>query len=72
LLVIEFRTVRRQPVSVFNSCVNSAPQRKILSPQWDSRARPAKRQHRRCIGCGKTLLSFLGPFSSLLPASRIP
>ena len=23
--------------------------------------RPAKRQHRRCIGCEKTLLSFLGP-----------
>jgi hypothetical protein len=61
LSVIEFRQVRRQPVSAFNSCVNSAPQRKIVSPQWDSRARPAKRQHHRCIGCETTLLSFLGP-----------
>jgi hypothetical protein len=61
LSVIEFRQVRRQRVSVFNSCVNSAPQRKVVSPQWDSRTRPAKRQHHRCIGCEKTLLSFLGP-----------
>ena len=53
LSVIEFRQVRRQPVSAFNSCVNSAPQRKLASPQWDSRARPAKRQHQRCIGCEK-------------------
>jgi len=61
LSVIEFRQVRRQPVSAFNSCVNSAPQRKIVSPQWDSRTRPAKRQHHRCIGCEKSLLAFLGP-----------
>jgi hypothetical protein len=57
LSAIEFRQVRRQAVSAFNSCVNSAPQRKIVSPQWDSRTRPAKRQHHRCIGCEKTLLS---------------
>ena len=55
LSVIEFRQVRRQPVSTFNSCVNSALQRKIVSPQWDSRTRPAKRQHRRCIGCERDL-----------------
>jgi hypothetical protein len=53
LLVIEFRPVRRQLVSAFSSCVNSAPQRKIVSPQWDSCVRPAKRQHQRCIGCEK-------------------
>jgi hypothetical protein len=61
LSVIEFRQVRRQRVSVFNSCVNSAPQRKVVSPQWDSRTRPAKRQHHRCIGCEKILLAFLRP-----------
>jgi hypothetical protein len=71
LSVIEFRQVRRQPVSAFNSRVNSAPQRKIVSPQWDSRTRPAKRQHHRCIGCEKTLLLFPGPFacSCCLPIS---
>jgi hypothetical protein len=50
---MEFCDATRQTVSAFDSCVNSAPQRKIVSPQWDSRTRPAKRQHRRCIGCGK-------------------
>jgi hypothetical protein len=61
LSVIGFRQVRRQPVSAFTSCVNGAPQRKIASPQWDSRTRPAKRQHHRCIGCEKLVfLPFLG------------
>jgi len=41
------------PSALGTSCVNSALQRKVVSPQWDSRARPAKRQHRRCIGCEK-------------------
>jgi hypothetical protein len=58
---IEFRQVTGQAISAFNLCVNSAPQRKVVSPQWDSRARPAKRQHHRCIGCEKLFfLPFLG------------
>src|SRR6266568_631373 len=43
------------PSALVTSGVNGILKRKVVSPQWDSRARPAKRQHRRCIGCEKNL-----------------
>ena len=53
--------ISQRAVSDPTSGVNSVQQRRSLAPQWDSRPRRAKRQHHRCIGCEKTLLSFLGP-----------
>jgi hypothetical protein len=58
------------PPAVVTSGVNGVLKRKLVSPQWDRSARSSNRQHRRCIGCGKTLLSFWA-FSWLLIAYRI-
>jgi hypothetical protein len=52
LAEIAFCQSSQQAVSDSKSAVNSVLERKIASPQWDGRARSAKRQHRRCIGCG--------------------
>ncbi len=54
---IVFRQIGQRAVSDQTSGVNSVLQRRTVATQCDSRARPAKRQHRRCIGCEKTLLS---------------
>jgi len=66
---IVFCKIGQQAVSDPRSGVNSVPQRRTFAPQWDSRTRPAKRQHHRCIGCAKkTLLSFLRTLAKLARA----
>jgi hypothetical protein len=53
------RQSRSLPSARVTSRVNGVLKRNVVSPQWDSHARPAKRQHHRCIGCEKkTLLHF--------------
>jgi len=64
---IEFCGNQEQAVSDSKSGVNSIRQRRSVSPKWDSRTRPAKRQHHRCIGCEKKTLLDL---SGLWPASE--
>jgi hypothetical protein len=55
------RQFSSEPSARVTSGVNGVLKRKVVSTQWDIRARPAKRQHRRCIGCEKDLASFLCP-----------
>ena len=50
---IVFCKFGQRAVSDPRSGVNSVPQRRTFASQWDSRTRPAKRQHHRCIGCEK-------------------
>ena len=50
---IVFCKFGQQAVSNLTAGVNSVSQRNPLAPQWDSRPRPAKRQHHGCIGCEK-------------------
>lgn len=50
---IEFCQSSQQAVSDSKSGVNCVLQRRVVSTQWDSRARSPECQHRRYIGCEK-------------------
>jgi len=55
------RSSRTAPSALVTSSVNAMLNRNITSPQRDGRLQTSRRQHRRCLGCRKTLLSFLRP-----------